>query len=89
MNIDNFTQYITAELLVLIPVLYAIGLGLKKIEKIKDEYIPVILGVFGAILSLLYIHNFSATGIFTAITQGVLCAAAAVYFNQIYKQGKK
>lgn len=86
---DNFIQYINAELLILIPVLYAIGAGLKKIEKIKDEFIPLILGVAGAVLSFIYIHSLTPTGIFTAITQGVLCAAAAVYANQIYKQGKK
>ena len=89
MNIENFTQYISAELFILIPVLYAIGAGLKKLEKIKDAYIPLILGFVGAALALLYIHSLTATGIFTAITQGVLCAAAAVYINQIYKQGKK
>lgn len=89
MNIEDFTQYINAELLVLIPVLYAIGFGLKKIPKIKDEFIPLILGGVGIALSVLYIHTFTAAGIFTAIVQGILCAAAAVYANQIYKQSKK
>lgn len=89
MNIENFTQYINAELLVLIPVLYAIGYGLKKIPKVKDEFIPLILGAAGALLAMLYIHTFTAAAIFTALTQGILCAAAAVYANQIYKQTKK
>lgn len=88
MNIENFTQYICAELLILIPVLYAIGYGLKKTEKIKDNYIPAILGGVGVLFALLYVHSFTATGIFTAITQGILCAAAAVYAHQLYKQGK-
>ncbi|MBS5583227.1 phage holin family protein [Pseudoruminococcus massiliensis] len=29
------------------------------------------------------------TAIFAAITQGILCAGASVYANQIYKQIKK
>lgn len=89
MNIEHFTQYINAELLILVPVLYAVGAAFKRIPKIKDEFIPLILGVIGALLALLYIHTFTAAAIFTALTQGVLCAAAAVYANQIYKQATK
>ena len=88
---DNFENYIQPELLVLIPVLYIIGEGIKKAEAINDKYIPIILGAIGIILSCLYVIamcGFSAMSIFTAITQGILVAGGSVYINQIWKQSK-
>ena len=34
-------------------------------------------------------NHFSVTVVFTAVTQGILCAGAAVYGNQIFKQLRK
>lgn len=79
------TEYIQPELVILIPVLYLIGMGLKKAKVIPDKYIPIILGVVGVLLSI----AFNGESIFTAITQGILCAGASTYANQIYKQIKK
>lgn len=92
----DFLQYIKPELLVLIPVLYLIGVGIKR-SAIKDTLIPLLLGAIGVILSGLYVFATSeiqgaqavATAIFTAVTQGVLVAGASVYVNQIVKQAKK
>ena len=92
----NYQEFINPELLVLIPVLYFIGVAIKKSE-IKDKLIPFILGAIGVLLSGIYIFatdeiNGSqavATAIFTAITQGVLVAAASVYVNQLIKQSQK
>lgn len=87
------TEYIHPELLVLIPVLYSIGVGIKKSKLIKDRFIPLILGVIGVILSVLYFvcngTDVNGLSVFTAITQGVLCASASTYVNQIYKQAGK
>lgn len=87
------TEYIQAELMILIPVLYLIGAGLKKANTVLDKYIPIILGVIGVGLSMLYfgLENIAYNGnsIFTAITQGILCAGASTYANQIYKQMRK
>jgi len=89
-----FTDYIRAELLVLVPVLYALGAWIKA-SKIDNKFIPLILGGVGIALSLLYVLPSSELSVgwrgvmlsvFTAITQGILCAAAAVYANQILKQ---
>ena len=89
----DFLNYIRQELLVLIPFLYVFGMILKEAEFIKDNFIPLILGIVGIMLSICYVvgdsEAFGVTGLFTAITQGVLCAGAAVYGNQIYKQLKK
>lgn len=92
----NIQEFIRPELLVLIPVLYLIGAGIKKSE-IKDNYIPLILGACGVVLALIYIiatepfltATDTFSGIFAAITQGILCAGASVYINQIYKQAIK
>ena len=48
----DYQNYIKAELLVLIPVLYILGEFIKSTEKIKNAYIPVILGFSGILLSL-------------------------------------
>lgn len=92
----DFQQYIKPELLILIPVLYLIGKGIKK-SSIADKHIPWILGVCGVGLSAIYLFASEpvigsqavATALFTAITQGILTAGASVYFDQIIKQTKK
>lgn len=92
----NYQEFIKPELLILIPVLYFIGIAIKK-SKIKDNLIPFILGVVGVLLAGIYLFASTeiigtqavATAIFTAITQGVLIAAASVYTNQIIKQAQK
>lgn len=92
----NYEEFIKPELLILIPVLYFIGIAIKK-SAIKDNYIPLILGGIAIVLSGIYLFATDeimgaqaiATAIFTAITQGILCAAASVYTNQIIKQAQK
>ena len=89
----NWQEYITPELLILIPVLVFIGAGLKK-SPVRDELIPVLLGALGVSLALVWVlatcelHGTKSVfaAIFTAVTQGVLCAGASVYAHQIYKQ---
>lgn len=93
---ETFKEFIKPELLILIPVLYLIGIGVKKSE-FKDKFIPLILGIIAILLSGLYTFATSdingskkiALALFTAITQGVLTAGASVYFNQLYKQSQK
>lgn len=92
----NYQDYIKTELLVLIPVLYFVGIGLKK-SKIPDKWIPITLGVSAVILSAIWIVSTTdisglqeiASAIFSAVTQGVLLAGASVYVSQIYIQAKK
>ena len=84
------TDYIEPKLLILVPVLYLIGNGLKKSNVIRDKYIPIILGCAGVLLCFCY-YMFTDTecngkSVFAAITQGILCAGASTYTNQIYKQ---
>lgn len=91
---EAILNYVKPELMVLAIVLYFVGLALKKTERISDKFIPVILGIFGIMLALLYVIAASTvTGIqdillavFTAIVQGILCAGLSTYTNQIWKQ---
>jgi FtsH-binding integral membrane protein len=92
----NYQDFIKPELLILIPTLLFVGAGIKR-SNIKDNYIPLILGAVGVVFAGVYVFASEpvngtqgiATAIFTAFTQGVLCAGAAVYANQIYKQAEK
>lgn len=82
-------DYIQPELLILIPVLYLIAEAIKKSKVIKCKYIPISIGIIGIVMSALYtmgIHGISVETIFVSITQGILCAGASTYANQIYKQ---
>lgn len=88
----SFVEYIKPELLILVPVLYIIGAMIKDSQTISNRYIPAILGCIGVLLSLLYVigsTGISATGIFTAITQGILIAGTAVYTHEFITQLRK
>lgn len=97
MDLTVIQEYVKPELLILIPVLYLIGVGLKKLETIKDKFIPVLLGLFSVLLTMVYLAssavltNFGEVMAFafTGITQGILIAGCSVYINQIYKQTTK
>ena len=85
-------EYIRPELLILIPVMYLIGAAIKK-SRIKDNYIPLILGCISVLLCTVWVLANSelngVNGFFTALTQGILIAGASVYLNQIIKQHGK
>lgn len=90
----NFEDFIKPELLILIPVLYFIGIGIKKCKKISNKWIPICLGGISIVLSLLWVVATTdianakevLLAVFISITQGVLIAGASVYSNQIAKQ---
>ena len=93
---EMLKEFIKPELLVLIPVLYLFGVGLKK-SQVSDKLIPTYLGVISVVLSFLFIVSTSTINgwqetlmvAFTGITQGILCAGASVYVNQLIKQNGK
>ena len=92
----NLEEFIKPELLILIPVLYIVGIALKK-SRIPDKLIPLLLGIIAIVLSSAWVIASSdlyslkdvAYAIFISITQGILSAGASVYINQIYVQSKK
>ena len=89
-------EFIKPELLILIPVLYVVGIGLKK-SKLSDTLIPLILGGIAIVLSSAWVIATSdistlrdiAYALFISVTQGILSAGASVYVNQLYVQSKK
>ena len=93
----DYTEYIKPELLVLIPVLVFLGCAAKQSAVIKDKFIPALLAAAGVLLAWPYVlatttfaaPQDAAQAVFTALVQGLLCAAGAVYADQIVKQAKK
>lgn len=84
----SFEEYIEPSLLVLVPVLYLIGMALKR-SAVKDNLIPLFVGVCGVLLACLYLMSTKgvcAETLFAGIVQGILCAGASVYVNQTCKQ---
>ena len=92
----NYQEYIQSDLLILVPVMYFIGTGLKK-SQLKDKWIPLALGLISIVFSMVWViahcsisglHE-TAAALFTAATQGILIAGASVYANQLYIQSSK
>ena len=92
----DYQNYIEPKLIILIPVMYLIGIAIKK-SSVKDKFIPLILGGISIVLCAIWIfascETYNATdvmfAIFGAVTQGILIAGASVYINQIAKQSTK
>ena len=92
---DLLKEFIKPELLVLVPVLYLVGIALKR-SAVADKNIPWILGAAGVVLSYLWIAGTCrmanaqeiVLAAFTGLVQGILAAGASVFVNQIVKQSK-
>ena len=84
-------DFIKPELLILVPVLYIAGKGIKRTKIVHATHIPFILGILGVVLASLYSIASSGLGdyksllmcIFVGITQGITCAGLSVYANQL------
>lgn len=94
---EEMISYVKPELLVVSVVLYLVGIALKKTDRIKDKYIPLILGGAGILLCGIWVLSTSqltrvqsiAMAVFTSIVQGILVAGLSTYINQTVKQIKK
>ena len=94
---DYIINYINPELIVLVPVLYVLGMMLKAKNAIPDTAIPARLGVAGVLLAAIWcMATVQPVGLWTvvltlvtAVMQGILCAGAAVYIDQVGKQSAK
>lgn len=94
MDLTNITTFIPSNLGILIASIYIVGIFLKKIQFVKDNYITVILMLFGvtfAVLLVLINNQYKTTyeAIINGILQGILCWGVAVGINQTTKQLKK
>ena len=94
---EQITNYVKPELIVVAIALYFVGMALKQAQAVKDKYIPLILGGISIAICTIYVFatctcgtgQDTAMAIFTAITQGILIAGLSTYVNQIVKQANK
>ena len=94
---DYIINYINPELIILVPVLYVLGRMIKDSFVMPDTAIPAALGVVGVLLAVVWcMATVQPVGpwavlltLVTAVMQGVLCAGAAVYMDQLGKQNAK
>lgn len=77
----NLMDYIIKDAYILIPVLYVIGVFLKRTPRIPDWLIPWILLVLGMV-GAFFLSGMKLGG----VLQGVLVAGLTVFANQLYKQ---
>ena len=85
----DFTQVSTVVAIVVIT--YLIGYAAKQIPQVKDNLIPVIVGVTGGILGIVGMYvmpDFPANDILNAIAVGIVSGLSSTGVNQIYKQVK-
>lgn len=83
----DFTQMGTV--LAIVVITYLVGIGAKLNAKVKDEFIPVIVGVAGGILGVIGMYvmpDFPATDILNAIAIGIVSGLASTGVNQAIKQ---
>lgn len=82
----------TGTVLAIVVITYLIGAAAKLIPHIKDEYIPVIVGVAGGALGVAGMYlmpDFPAQDIMNAIAIGIVSGLSSTGVNQVYKQIKK
>jgi uncharacterized membrane protein YagU involved in acid resistance len=94
MNFTDLTTFVPSNLAILVAGIYVMGMFLKKTEKIKDNYITIILMIFSiTFAALLVIINQQYKTLFEAIIngilQGILCWGVAIGINQTAKQINK
>jgi hypothetical protein len=53
--LEALKDFVRPELLVLAPVIYFVGLGLKKWQRFKDNDIPALLGLISALLAAMWV----------------------------------
>lgn len=78
--------------LAIVVICYLAGLIAKVIPQVKDELIPVIVGIVGGILGVVgmyVIPDFPANDVLNAIAVGIVSGLASTGVNQMYKQIKK
>ena len=88
---ENLLTFIPEYLLILVASTYVVGIFLKKIEMVKDNYITVILMLFAVTIAVLLNilngqYKVLLDAVINAVLQGILCWGVAVGINQTSKQ---
>lgn len=87
----NLMEYVPSHMMILIVAIYVIGIFLKNINSVKDNYITIILMLFGITFAVLLSiinsqYKVALDVIVNGILQGILCWGVAVGINQTAKQ---
>jgi succinate-acetate transporter protein len=92
MDWTTILQFVRPELFILIVFIWCIGLFLKRAPGFKGDWkIPFILLFLSIIFAILYVaviigEGFTGPVIISAVIQGVIIAALAVFGNEAIKQ---
>lgn len=87
MKIANITDMGTV--LGIVVICYLVGLAVKAIPQIKNELIPVIVGVVGGLLGIAGMYlmpEYPAHDVINAFAVGIVSGLASTGVNQVYKQ---
>ena len=89
MDLEQLTQYIKAEYLILVAVLYCIRQGLQGVVRFPVQFLPFVLGGCGVALACLsaaarYAEygNLAALA-YDGIVQGILCAGVSASLGSL------
>lgn len=78
---------------IIMGICFAVGYMLKKSEKVKDNYIPIIMvtlgGVLGEVALFIGMADFIGTNILDSLWVGMCSGLVAVGIDQVPKQIKK
>lgn len=75
--------------LAIVVIAYLVGISVKANPKIKDDWIPPIVGTVGAVLGLIgyfLVPDFPAENVLNALSTGIVSGLASVGINQTYKR---
>lgn len=75
----------------IVVITYLIGMAVKAFPKVNNNFIPVIVGVAGAVLGVVgmyVIPDYPATNILDAIAVGIASGLASTGVNQAYQKIK-
>ena len=76
----------------IVVICYLIGVAAKAIKGVKDELIPVIVGIAGGILGVVgmyVIPDFPVNDVLNAVAVGIMSGLASTGVNQVWKQATK
>lgn len=87
----NLMDFVQKYLIILVIAIYVVGIFLKQTTLVKDNYITVILMIFGITFAVLLVfvnndYKSVLDAVINGVLQGILCWGVAVGINQTTKQ---
>jgi len=87
----NVLNFIPKEILIIVAVIYALGMFLKKIPNVPDWTIPIVLLFLSVVFTIVYTalslgEGFTQCVIVNGTIYGILAAWGAVFSNEVIKQ---